>query len=712
MPCPSETPPPFQTNRPWNNWSGEQPYVIDRYYQPTSIEELVWVVAQAEADGVRLKAVGSGWSFEDIAVSNDWVVDLTRLNAVLGDTVINASSLNETWRGNDNLVHVEAGITIWDLNERLDAMGKAMPSLGGSGGQTLAGATSTSTHGGDFEYGPIHDRIRAIHLVSRDGQEYWIERESAPITGWPLVEPVAPPALGEALSCDDIEIRYDDDLFLAVLVACGRFGVVYSFVVEVVQEFTLRETVERMTWSDVRNGLLGLTTVDNPLVRAPREAPARFVDILMTPHTRPEEEVFVRRRWETTETADAMPTPDPFNILCSFSNIGFILAAVIAGLSAAIGVTAGFPIIGPFLAIPLIIALGTVVALVPASGMTLGGVIATVINVVNGVGQGELVRRLIPEVFGSQLNEQGRTLPSHILMTGTDDQEAYTRCFRVNSLEAIFPEEAKGYVRFIDALQVQAVGRAARSMIIPGYLSLRFSKPSEAMLSMHSFDTGLAVSIEIAVLQGVAGNDAWMAVAEQLALEHGGILHWGQHNTLIAAQVEAFYRDRLQRWRARLGELVADSMTFSNAYTLRRGLEPPGIEPPIVFDCTEQRIQDTDTCTRTEDQGYERCSQTADQGHNRCVAEADQGYNSCAARADRGYNSCCTWWPCSWLCSAFVWISNIVCIAWTWVSNIVCIASTWISNIVCVVSTWVSKIVCVAWAWITLTVCQIRGPRR
>ena len=322
------------------------------------------------------------------------------------------------------------------------------------------------------------------------------------------------------------------------------------------------------------------------------------------------------------------------------------------------------------------------------------------------------MRRLIPEVFGSQLNEQGRTLPSHILMTGTDNQEAFTRCFRVNSLEAIFPEEDKRYVEYIDALRVQAVGREARSMIVPGYLSVRFSKPSEALLSMHGFESGLAVSIEVAVLQGVAGNDSWMALAERLALEHGGILHWGQHNTLIVDQVEAFYRDRLQRWRASLRGLVANSMTFSNAYTLRRGLEPMDIELPVHLLCGERYVLDRDNCARTEDRGYERCSQREDRGSNQCVATADQGYNDCAARADRGYNSCCTWWPCSWLCSAFVWVSNIVCVAWTWVSNIVCVAWNWVSNIVCVATTWVSNIVCVAWAMITVTVCRITGIRR
>ena len=38
--------------------------------------------------------------------------------------------------------------------------------LGGSTGQTLIGAVCTSTHGGDFEQGPLPEYVLAVHVVT------------------------------------------------------------------------------------------------------------------------------------------------------------------------------------------------------------------------------------------------------------------------------------------------------------------------------------------------------------------------------------------------------------------------------------------------------------------------------------------------------------------------------------------------------------------
>jgi hypothetical protein len=48
--------------------------------------------------------------------------------------------------------------------------------MGGAGGQTIVGVASTATHGGDLELSAIDDLVVAMHLVTPDGQEYWIER--------------------------------------------------------------------------------------------------------------------------------------------------------------------------------------------------------------------------------------------------------------------------------------------------------------------------------------------------------------------------------------------------------------------------------------------------------------------------------------------------------------------------------------------------------
>ncbi len=54
---------------------------------------------------------------------------------------------------------------MWEHNCTLGGMQLAMPTLGGSNGQTIAGAISTGTHGTDVKDRPIADAVAAIHRV-------------------------------------------------------------------------------------------------------------------------------------------------------------------------------------------------------------------------------------------------------------------------------------------------------------------------------------------------------------------------------------------------------------------------------------------------------------------------------------------------------------------------------------------------------------------
>ena len=64
-----------------------------------------------------------------------------------------------------------------DLSQLLDHQSPrlAIQASGGSVGASLAGALSTATHGAEFQWRLLVDRVRAIHLVGPGGQEWWIE---------------------------------------------------------------------------------------------------------------------------------------------------------------------------------------------------------------------------------------------------------------------------------------------------------------------------------------------------------------------------------------------------------------------------------------------------------------------------------------------------------------------------------------------------------
>jgi hypothetical protein len=154
---------------------------------------------------------------------------------------------------NRNLVHVEAGIQVHHLCDTLDAMsvgpkhpgyGFAVPTLGGSGGQTIAGAISTSTHGGDVNLPPLPDMVQGIHLVGAGGVEFFIQRGGARAI-------VDTERLAQTMPCVAGRIISDNDVFDSVLVSMGRMGIIDSMVLEVVDQFVLDEHRHQDSWQNV-----------------------------------------------------------------------------------------------------------------------------------------------------------------------------------------------------------------------------------------------------------------------------------------------------------------------------------------------------------------------------------------------------------------------------------------------------------------------------
>lgn len=156
----------------WTNWAANLSVTPVAHCWPKNLADVVGFVQLAEQQGKHVHAVGSSWSFTDIAMTPDYLVETSSLNHVL--TTVNPAALNNAASGR-KLLHVEAGIKLSDLMAILDAKTWAVPTLGGADGQTLAGALSTSVHGADFDRGPLPEMVRAIHLVGPGGTQHWIE---------------------------------------------------------------------------------------------------------------------------------------------------------------------------------------------------------------------------------------------------------------------------------------------------------------------------------------------------------------------------------------------------------------------------------------------------------------------------------------------------------------------------------------------------------
>ncbi|WP_055585904.1 D-arabinono-1,4-lactone oxidase [Streptacidiphilus griseoplanus] len=142
----------------WTNWAGNQSASPARVVAPASTAELAEAVRQAAAEGLTVKAVGSGHSFTSIASAESGVLvrpDL--LTAVRG---IDREA---------GTVTVESGLPLEQLNRVLEAAGLSLTNMGDIMVQTVAGATSTGTHGTGRDSGSLAAQIRELEIVLADG---------------------------------------------------------------------------------------------------------------------------------------------------------------------------------------------------------------------------------------------------------------------------------------------------------------------------------------------------------------------------------------------------------------------------------------------------------------------------------------------------------------------------------------------------------------
>jgi FAD/FMN-containing dehydrogenase len=596
------------------NWNGDVQFAPAKLARPRDLESLVELVAKATEDNQPLHVIGSGWSFEDCASSDGVMVSLNwltrRLSYLVGD---NRQLLAPRWTAlpqvgpGGRLVHFEAGIRIAALCEELDALHLALPTLGGSNGQALAGVISTSTHGGDWNQPPFPDIVRAVHLVFAGGQEVWIESDSDPLT-----RPDADQELLAILPCPDTKIVRNDRIFDAVRVACGRFGVMYSVVLEVRTQFRVAQVVTTPSRAAVmqalRDGQSG-PSVFTPLLRmlSNDPVPAGMSDARGVPYffqvlfnaLRPSD-VWVTRRWETPgDLPDSLPAS-----AASMKDIAIgVTVALHTALGTAVGLTAPTTatvgeIVGALIGLPGLGAVisatttSTVVAaltettarldtMIARGNFNAGVLIASAIDSLWKIpGMSALIAEIEYLVLNGRLPRTGRG--PHYLMTSGTRADSDQTDFVSDSLEVVFDTSTAAFIDFLD--EVLAV-----SPLFPqaGYVSLRPSLSSKASLSMHNVAGARAVSFELASIKPIAGNFAWLLYCHHAAVRRNGRPHWGQFNKMQALDTAMLYGDSLNSWREGLLALErvtqqASSTIFSNAFTRQRGLEPLGIARDVT----------------------------------------------------------------------------------------------------------------------------------
>jgi alditol oxidase len=151
------------------NWAGNRTFRAARLHEPRSMDELAAIVRESRS----LRVLGSRHSFTGIADTTGDLVSLARMPRRF-DLDPEARTLT-----------VDGGVRYGDLCRPLDAAGFALHNLASLPHISVAGACATATHGSGDRSGNLATAVRAVEVVTADGEtvRFAPDRESAAFEG-------------------------------------------------------------------------------------------------------------------------------------------------------------------------------------------------------------------------------------------------------------------------------------------------------------------------------------------------------------------------------------------------------------------------------------------------------------------------------------------------------------------------------------------------
>jgi FAD-linked oxidoreductase len=198
----------------WRNWSRTESVRPIRVETPSSREAVQRAVQAAARQGLTIKAIGAGHSFTGIAVAEGVQLLLDKLSGVI--------AVDEAARR----VTLAAGTRLWQLPALLAPYGLALQNMGDIDRQTIAGATSTGTHGTGGWFGGLAAQLVGVTLVT---------------------------GTGELLRISDTE---NAELLPAARLGLGALGIIVDVTVQCVPAFALHALERPEPLTEVLDGYL------------------------------------------------------------------------------------------------------------------------------------------------------------------------------------------------------------------------------------------------------------------------------------------------------------------------------------------------------------------------------------------------------------------------------------------------------------------------
>ncbi|MEP7143661.1 MAG: hypothetical protein ABI707_12355 [Ferruginibacter sp.] len=705
----------FRINEPWTRKhdNPQTPHIpmAPKIYYPQSLEEVIEICSNRPPNEF-LKAAGSHWALSDAAISDNSFVEthdpnnvLTPMGRTLYEVVPGCLNKNfVTFLGHQHpkqfgapdaeenegiyLAHFETGKRVYQLYSELDLgedandpNGKslahlinreysnpdyfgswAFETLGGAAGQTVFGALTTGTHGGDFRFPPIADSVLAMHLVADGGKHFWIERETYPdFNSIPITDDSALNQLyGDDLykgkkttGLDNFKIIRNDDLFNAVLISAGRFGIVYSVIIRAVRQYCLHEERRLDNWQNIKSlihdsnsslftgntnnrflqiaisvtpylnftkNLCGITTrwnVPSIMVTPGTSSPCGRLERRgnIDPNHRPVYDSRIRAPWFDNAGNSFGYNPDPNKPNTARSPGFFDIASENSDFLTGV-INEVLDELSKFVDNNIVVAGGVIAAVAIFAPVALG-IVALVLAIAALI---EKIRELLddknikPTHFAGLLNSvadillsdpKGRAAGIFVWQCisylafqdqqGNVDFEAISYAVmdrfsyldkseqvNVDSIEVFFDANDTKVIAFVDSLLLFEIAQELSGKVFIGYISLRFTTFTRALIGMQRFTR--TVAVEVSGLADAGGSRPLIDFALRLAANpnFGGIVHWGQRNNQTMDMVQSRFGDslsfpagNLHTWRRQLSGITDNGRLngFSSNFTRTLGLE-------------------------------------------------------------------------------------------------------------------------------------------
>lgn len=228
------------------------------------------LIGDAITTQTPLRPLGAGWSWTKIAtVENGIMLDTKPLNTRFN---ITAASLLPGYTGDPaNLLFVQNGINMQEIDDFLLLKGKALATHGASNGQTIAGAIATGVHGSVFDFGAMPEFVTGLHMVVGANRHVYLERGSAPIVSDDFISRIG------------AEHLLDDELFNAALVSFGSFGIIQGVMIQAEDRYLLEAYMQRLPYNDWLKNAMATLDFSNAQLPHGNERPYHF-SVLLNPY--------------------------------------------------------------------------------------------------------------------------------------------------------------------------------------------------------------------------------------------------------------------------------------------------------------------------------------------------------------------------------------------------------------------------------------------